>query len=72
MNLTPEIQGLLGCLCGLLVVIEAILVTEWLTAQKEAAEANAWLDRYFAQVRADRARRDQWGRFKMALREGGS
>ncbi len=70
--LTPEIQGLLGCLCGLLIVIECVLVAHYLEQKREDAEANAWLDRYFAQVRADRSRRDSAGRFLPAYRRNGA
>lgn len=61
--MTPELQGFLGACAGLLIVIECVLIAEWLKAQKENAEAAAWIDAYFAAVRADKAKRDQWGRF---------
>lgn len=63
MNLSPEIQGFLGACAGLLIVIECVLVSEWLKAQKANAEASAWIEAYFAAVRTDKAKRDQWGRF---------
>jgi hypothetical protein len=47
--------GALGCL--MLAVYAA------LERRRKTREANAWLERYFAMVRADRARRDRWGKF---------
>jgi len=52
MNLSPELQGFLGACAGLLIVIECVLVTYWLKAHKENAEAAALLARYFDTMRA--------------------
>lgn len=40
-----------------------LIVAFWRQRTKQRIENEAWLERYFAAVRADRERRDKLGRF---------